>query len=194
MIPVVDFALQQPSVDGQRIALLGVSLGGYLSVRAAAFEHRLAAVVACDGIWSFAESMKHFDTPEVQHVLQNNPEKFDKQFSHKITDPATPTPLRWGMQQGMWVFRERSPSKVIAKINEFTLEGLQDKIQCPVLDVEAADDIFFDGQPEIVKEKLGDKATYKKYTKEDGGHLHCQLGALTLFNQDMFEWLDEKMG
>jgi hypothetical protein len=48
--PVVDFALKQPSVDPKRIALMGVSLGGYLAPRAAAFEPRLAALIANDGI------------------------------------------------------------------------------------------------------------------------------------------------
>src|SRR5262249_39016337 len=38
--PVVDFVLARPSVDARRIALLGLSLGGLLAPRAAAFEHR----------------------------------------------------------------------------------------------------------------------------------------------------------
>jgi dipeptidyl aminopeptidase/acylaminoacyl peptidase len=41
--PVLDFLTQQSGVDPGRIALLGVSLGGYLAPRAAAYEPRLAA-------------------------------------------------------------------------------------------------------------------------------------------------------
>jgi dipeptidyl aminopeptidase/acylaminoacyl peptidase len=44
--PVVDFALRQPGVDPKRIALMGISMGGYLAPRAAAFEKRLAALIA----------------------------------------------------------------------------------------------------------------------------------------------------
>ncbi len=49
--PVVDYLIAQPEVDSSRIALLGWSLGGYLAARAAAFEHRIAAVVAVDAVY-----------------------------------------------------------------------------------------------------------------------------------------------
>ncbi|MBV8294459.1 MAG: alpha/beta fold hydrolase, partial [Mycobacterium sp.] len=39
--PVVDFATNLRGVDPDRIALLGMSMGGYLAPRAAAFEHRI---------------------------------------------------------------------------------------------------------------------------------------------------------
>ena len=42
--PVVDFAISRPEVDPARIALLGISFGGYLAPRAASGEQRLAAV------------------------------------------------------------------------------------------------------------------------------------------------------
>jgi alpha-beta hydrolase superfamily lysophospholipase len=51
--PVVDYLLTRPEVDPARIALLGISVGGYLAPRAAAFEHRLAALIANDGIYSY---------------------------------------------------------------------------------------------------------------------------------------------
>src|SRR5215471_18993514 len=47
----VDFALTQPDVDPHKIVLMGVSMGGVLAPRAAAFEPRLAALVANDGIY-----------------------------------------------------------------------------------------------------------------------------------------------
>jgi hypothetical protein len=47
--PVVDFALQLPNVDPARIALYGLSLGGYLVLRAASGEPRVAACIAIPG-------------------------------------------------------------------------------------------------------------------------------------------------
>jgi alpha-beta hydrolase superfamily lysophospholipase len=41
--PVVDFALTLPGVDPEKIALMGISMGGYLAPRAAAFEKRISA-------------------------------------------------------------------------------------------------------------------------------------------------------
>ena len=49
MSPIVDVLQKRGDVDPKRIALLGVSFGGLLVMRAAAFEHRLAAVVPDPG-------------------------------------------------------------------------------------------------------------------------------------------------
>jgi hypothetical protein len=46
---MVDFAIAQPETDAARIGLTGWSFGGVLVFRAAAFEHRLAAVVGDPG-------------------------------------------------------------------------------------------------------------------------------------------------
>jgi predicted dienelactone hydrolase len=44
--PVVDYLQTRPDVDRERIALIGLSLAGYLAPRAATAEHRLAACVS----------------------------------------------------------------------------------------------------------------------------------------------------
>ena len=41
--PAVDFLRARPDVDAERIALIGLSFGGYLAPRAATAEQRLAA-------------------------------------------------------------------------------------------------------------------------------------------------------
>jgi predicted alpha/beta-fold hydrolase len=51
--PVVDFALTRPEVDPFKIALMGTSLGGVLAPRAAAFEKRIAALIANDGVYDY---------------------------------------------------------------------------------------------------------------------------------------------
>src|SRR6516225_1406316 len=58
--PVVDFALKLPGVDPKRIALMGISFGGELAPRAAAFEKRIAALIANDGIYDYgAANLTH---------------------------------------------------------------------------------------------------------------------------------------
>ena len=51
--PVVDYLLTRSDVEPTQITLMGISIGGYLAPRAAAFEHRLAAVIANDGLFSY---------------------------------------------------------------------------------------------------------------------------------------------
>ena len=57
---VVDFALTLPNIDPKRIALSGWSLGGYLAVRAASGEHRLAACIADPGLFSMSAGFGKF--------------------------------------------------------------------------------------------------------------------------------------
>ncbi|MGH2916035.1 MAG: alpha/beta hydrolase family protein [Solirubrobacteraceae bacterium] len=50
----LDAVAHRPELDGERIAAVGVSLGGYYVVRAAAFEPRIAALAGISGPYDFA--------------------------------------------------------------------------------------------------------------------------------------------
>ncbi|MBN2687307.1 MAG: alpha/beta hydrolase, partial [Deltaproteobacteria bacterium] len=64
--PVVDFALTLPVVDPERIVLMGISMGGYLAPRAAAFEKRIAVCIPNGGLYDFhAGAVGHFP-PEIR--------------------------------------------------------------------------------------------------------------------------------
>ena len=52
---VVDWIEQRPELDAGRIAIWGVSLGGYYAPRAAAFEKRFKACIALSGPFDWAE-------------------------------------------------------------------------------------------------------------------------------------------
>jgi hypothetical protein len=56
--PVVDYAISRAEIDPERIALLGISFGGYLAPRAASGEPRLAACIADPGEFSLLEEFK----------------------------------------------------------------------------------------------------------------------------------------
>jgi dipeptidyl aminopeptidase/acylaminoacyl peptidase len=52
---VVDWVERQDSIDGARVGLWGVSLGGYYAPRAAAFEKRVQACIALSGPYDWSE-------------------------------------------------------------------------------------------------------------------------------------------
>lgn len=56
---VVDWAEQLTEIDHDRIAIWGVSLGGYYAPRAAAFEKRLKACIALAGPFNWVDEWDH---------------------------------------------------------------------------------------------------------------------------------------
>jgi dipeptidyl aminopeptidase/acylaminoacyl peptidase len=55
----IDYLAGRDDVDGARVGVCGVSLGGYLAPRCAAFEPRLRAVASCGGLHSLEEGRLH---------------------------------------------------------------------------------------------------------------------------------------
>ncbi|KAH8649981.1 Alpha/Beta hydrolase protein [Xylariales sp. PMI_506] len=190
--PVVDFALQQPEVDAQQLGLAGFSLGGYLCVRAAAFEHRLAAVAAIDGVYDFAEAVYSILPDDAVAAFRAG----DKAGMDDVIQAAFRTGTlnalqKWAIEQGLFSFRTPSSYDLFVEINKMTLKHVIHQVKCPVWVGDAEIDIFFKGQPEKVKEALGEQATLCELTNEDGAGAHCHFGALSLSTQTFLDWMND---
>ncbi|MDQ2714600.1 MAG: alpha/beta fold hydrolase [Chloroflexota bacterium] len=186
--PVVEFLLRRPEVDPARIALMGISLGGYLAPRAAAFEHRLAALIADDGLYSFQFSEKARAITKVAAL-------FGRALAHSMLKQVMQrnTGIRWAIENGMFTFQVDSIWDLIEATESWSLEGVVQGITCPTLVCEAEGDHFFVEQPKMLYEALTCPKTLLRFTAEDGAEEHCQLGALLLFNHRVFEWLDTRL-
>ena len=55
---VLDVLCKRPDLDGDRVGVLGVSLGGYYGARAAAFEPRIRAVVVSGGCYDYGSLIR----------------------------------------------------------------------------------------------------------------------------------------
>jgi dienelactone hydrolase len=184
--PVVDFALNLRGVDPDRIALLGMSMGGYLAPRAAAFEHRIAACVAYDGVLNMAAAILGPQAPE------GDPKQLGAAMDNLIAHRAqAPSSLRWGISNALWVFKGDTTQELIDEISKYDLTEFADQITCPTLVCEAEKDHFFSGQAQLLYDALRCPKTLLKFTAAEGAEEHCHVGALTLFHQRMFDWLDD---
>ena len=86
--PVVDFALTPTGVDPKRIALQGISQGGYWVPRAVAFEKRIAAAIADPGVVDVSTSWTATLPPPMLELLKaGQKDEFDG-FMDKAMPPA----------------------------------------------------------------------------------------------------------
>jgi dienelactone hydrolase len=183
--PVVDYLESRPEVDSARIALMGISLGGFLAPRAAAFEHRLAALVADDGLFTYRIGDKTQMVARIAALCGRDVAQRALSWSMRRS-PG----IRWAIENGLFTFQVGSIWELVAATESWSLEGVADKIRCPTLVCDAAGDHFFAGQPEQLYDALTCPKTLLRFTAADGAEEHCQFGALLLSNYRVFEWLD----
>ena len=189
--PVVDHLVARPDVDLTRLALIGWSLGGYLCVRAAAFEHRLAATLAIDGVYDFSLAILNMTPPAVRAAYAaGNSSEVDSLMNDFLASDKLPTTVRWAIEHGLWSFATGSMTEFIKMTELMTLQGVVDRVECPILVGEATDDIFFKGQPALAAAALGDRATHLVLTAEDAANPHCHVGALSFANHHFYDWLE----
>jgi pimeloyl-ACP methyl ester carboxylesterase len=103
--PVVDFALTLPGVAPERIALMGVSLGGYLAPRGAAFEKRISALIANDGVYDYCVANLEPVPPGQRVVVEAAARaKEAPEFDRKLQEVMKTSPTAsWALSHGMFV-------------------------------------------------------------------------------------------
>jgi cephalosporin-C deacetylase-like acetyl esterase len=105
--PVADFCETVPEIDAGRLALLGLSFGGYLAPRAAAFEPRIGAVITIDGVFDGYKSVTNLLTPEQRSLLDTRDAGGFNEAVRRAMERGTG--LRWWIEQGLWAFRVDTP-------------------------------------------------------------------------------------
>ena len=194
--PVVDFALKQPGVDPKRIALMGISMGGELAPRAAAFEKRLAALVANDGLYDFSAALLALVPPDQRAAFRaslkaEHAPEVDQMLEAAMKQSST---ARWAFIHGMYSNGATSPRAYVAKTLDYNLrDGIAEKISCPTLVCDAENDLFFKGQPQELYDHLTCKKTLVRFTTAEGAGAHCQVGASRVSFARIFDWLDETL-
>ncbi len=188
--PVVDYALSRTQeVDPKHIALMGISMGGYLAARAAAFEHRISACILYNGVYDGYDALASSLPKSLLGAIENGKQEIVNATFEILMD-SDPN-IRFNMAHGMWTTGLNSPYELIMKSKDYTVKNIAKSIECPTLVLEAEKDDSFPGQPKKVYDALTCQKKYILFTSEEGAEEHCQCGASALSNQRIFDWLDE---
>jgi len=190
--PVVDFALARPGVDARRIALLGVSQGGYWVPRAAAFEHRLAAIVADPGVMRVWSSWYQNMTPEDLAALDTTPKaEYDAAAAAGL--PHAPAAVRFELAKRGEPYRIPSLFDLLHEVRRYDLTGVAGQIRCPTLVTDPEGEAFWPGQPAELYAALTCEKTLMPFTAAEGADGHCEPLAPGLVCQRVFDWLEETL-
>lgn len=189
VIPLLDWCERTSEVDATRVGLIGYSFGGYLAPRAAAFEHRLAAIACVDGLFDmFSGFTAKLPAPLHRLMRDGDVNGFNRSM---IGAMAQQTNLRWAVGHGCWVFGCDTPYAFIERARSLTLKEVVGNIRCPVLICDAEDDHFFKGQPKALAAALGPLATYRVLTATDAASAHCHVGASDFMNSTVMGWFED---
>jgi pimeloyl-ACP methyl ester carboxylesterase len=175
MKPVLDFAYDQQEVDTSRLAVYGISNGGYFVPRAAAYDERIRAVVVCSAI---IDNYKMFKEMPFAKATEDEIKNWPK-FKHDVIAAVA---WRWGTD----IKGQVEASKY------FQLDP--SKIYCPFLDLVASGE--YHGETE--KQQIACMDALPNPEKQmiispekEGATSHCIAENRSVMSQIVFDWLDK---
>ncbi len=189
--PIVDYVLARSDVDPARLALMGLSLGGYLAPRAAAFEHRLAACIANGGVFDFMGSRipPAFTRAQFVEMVENMPDAFNQRIEAQMEEDSE---LRWAVANGMFTFMASNPAEWMRDALRFELTDVAAQIRCPTLVVDCEEEASFEGEARKLYDALSCARTFMLFTREEGAEDHCQVATPLLSQQRIYDWLADR--
>jgi dienelactone hydrolase len=187
MTPVVDWLVQRPEVDTAKIALQGISQGGYWATRAAAFEHRLAALVADPGVMAVTASWEKVLPPEMVQMLDDGNQRDFDALMDANPDEQQKATLAWRMAP----YGTTSPFEAYTKARQYTLDAATvAQIQCPTLVLDPEGEQFWPGQSQQLYDALTCEKELHHFTAAEGADWHCEPVAQSLRDEVVFDFLE----
>jgi dienelactone hydrolase len=170
----VDYLETRSEVDPNRIGVMGTSLGGYYAPRAAAFERRFKCCVAWAANYNFAERTK-------LRLVGKGGELAQPDYANRL----------------MWVFGKGTIEEAVPASKDLTLEGVLDKITCPLLVVHGENDRIiplWEAEKTIEEAVNSPNRKLKVFTFAEGGEDHCQLDNYSMGADYITDWVSETLG
>lgn len=177
------------------VTLLGISWGGYLAPRAAAFDTRIKNVICYDifyrGLDLFANRMPKDVFRKLMLLLNLHQKRIVNAVIYKKMKGNID--LTWKIKHGMYITGTNSPYDFLKNVKQHDLSGITDKITQNVLLLAGENDQYVPASRLKQLEKELVNAKYVKsrlFTKEEDADQHCQIGNVEAALNTMYEFLD----
>ena len=178
------------------VTIIGISLGGYLAPRAAAFDKRISKVVCWSVFPSFLGSVigtqgKALETAfYVMMKLRARP-LLNLVFGLKCRkDPM----VNWAIRHGMFAYEADSPYDWAKKLERYDIRPVAGRLTQDVLILGASADHFIDYHKVSQEiDAMGNvrSLTFRLFTKQESAADHCQVGNARLALDTIMQWITE---
>jgi pimeloyl-ACP methyl ester carboxylesterase len=173
---------------------LGASCGGYLSVRAAAFEPRIKHIIFMPLTYSGLDiTLKQMRPGKAQQLVSLFKAGDRKATEALVAKERLPSSVfEWCITQGMHITSTKTPFDFLTSIAQHSLEGVLHHVKQDILLTEGEQDHLFDiewihrAMRELVCAK---SVTARIFTAREGGEQHCQVGHSALAREEIITWL-----
>ena len=173
------------------VTLIGISLGGYLSIRASAFEPRVKRVIASSVAYDHGKIPGFFERLLVKFLFKYFRDWTNNSVKEKMKDGAI---ISWSIGNMMYIANKKEPIEALDVMLSLNSENLHsEKVRQDVLILTGKDDHLIpykthDMQVEALVNARS--VTARVFTEEEQGQNHCQVGNLGLALDTMLDWLD----
>ncbi len=180
--------------DLDAVEWLGASCGGYLSVRAAAFEPRIKHIISMPLTYSGLDmTLKQMRPGKAQELVSLFRAGDRKACEALIAGERLPNSVfDWCVTQGMHITGTTTPFDFLTSIAQHSLDGILHHVKQDILLTEGEQDHLFnvDWIYRAMRELVCARSvTARIFTAREGGEQHCQVGNSALARDEIVNWL-----
>ena len=176
------------------VTIIGISLGGYLAPRAAAFDKRISKVVAWSVFPCFQDVIVGMQKPAVQKMFY----LFMKLHARPLINlvfgkKAKKEPvIDWGIKHGCYAYEAKDAYGYAKKLKLYDMEPVADRITQDILIIGANQDHFIDYRligREINMLKNVKSLTFRLFTDKENAQNHCNVGNGKIVLDTICNWI-----
>lgn len=169
----LEYLLSREDIDPGRIGIVAPSAGGYHAVRAASLESRFACCVAWTGVWDWGNL-------------------FERRLRGTLAQA-----VHFHLEHAEWVYGVKGVENVVEAMRPMTLEGIVEKIRCPLLITHGENDRqtpVTEAHKVLAAAVNSPNRELRVFTLAEGSSEHCHADNQTPGTDYIADWVAEVLG